>query len=190
MKWYAVVLSICIALSSILYAGPQDAKNNFDWKIAGPVTVDSLFRAIPPDRINIVSARQKMKPNVLDRTNGYLELTYSDQSGNSFTYTAALYTTGQKRKRIFLVVARNVHPIATFPSTDGFWIFEYSSGKCFDMTDIMSPVKMGVGGGLVKLPQKGTDLKYCNMVGANEGMMEVCTMYIWDGMKAQFREKK
>jgi hypothetical protein len=129
------------------------------------------------------------KPTVLDRTNGYLNFSYNDQSGNTITYTAALYTGGPKGGRIFLMVTQDIHSIAQIPHTEGFWIFEYSPGACTDMTEAIRPWSNN-GGRTVKLPRKGTDLEQCELQGDSNGLKEVCTTYAWNIREAKFIKKK
>jgi hypothetical protein len=186
MNYFAIALSFCMVLLSIHTAEPQYAATSFDLKISGPVTVDSLFRAIPPDRITIEKAQQKGQYATLDRANGYLALKYKDESGNAIMYAAALYTAGQNR-RTFLMVTRAINYIAQLPYTEKFWIFEFSSGKCYDLTDNMFPWKRE--GDTITLPRKGTDLVQCIRTADDRGMREDCTTYTWDIRKAQFRKK-
>jgi hypothetical protein len=188
MKNITAAFFACVLLSPILYAETPAVKGSFVCRVNGGITVDSLFRAIPPDRIAIDAERQKSRPEELDRANGYLKMSFKDTSGNTITYTAALYTAGQKNSRIFLMVTRDVHYIAQFPFTEGFWIFEYSPGMCAAVTDAILP--LGHEGGLIKLPRKGTDLVRCVLIGDTNGMREECTTYAWNLKEAKFIKKK
>ncbi len=188
MKYQITALSLTILLSSILAADTTVTTQSFSCKPKGGVTIDSFFRAIPPDRIGIEASQQGAKPAVLDRKNGYLSLSYQDQSGNTIGYSAALYTSEKKENRIFLIVARTMHYVAQLPYTDGFWIFEYSTGQCTDETDAMFPWK--ADGSTIILPQIGTDLVRCEKVGDEKGLRELCTTYLWDVREVKFRKKK
>ncbi len=95
MKYTIIALSLAVAFSPVLAADARKSTQSFSCKPKGAVTIDALFRAIPPDRIGIEGAQQKAKPAVLDRSNGYLSLTYRDQSGNSIEYSAALFISSQ-----------------------------------------------------------------------------------------------
>ena len=188
MKYCAAVLSLLTVLLSMLYAETPEPTRSFACLVTGNATVDSLFQSIPPQQISIEMARQKSRPAVLDRINGYLFLSYHDQSGNTIEYTAALYTAGQNGKRAFLMVARTMHYIAQAPFTEGFWIYEYYPGTCINRTDDIFPWKND--GSLIKLPRKGTDLFRCIREGDDAGIKEVCSTFSWDLRKAKFSEKK
>ena len=188
MKDFARVALVLALLMPFLSADAGVSKRDCACAVTGGVFVDSLFRAIPADLINIDKARQKARPAALDRPNGFMSVTYRDQSGNDIEYTAALYTGGPKNKRVFLIIAREMHYIAQLPFTEGFWIFEYNSGKCADVTDELRPWTNT--GGLVKLPRRGTDISVCANEGDDRGIREVCAVYAWDLAGARFREKK
>lgn len=188
MKYKAILLSQVIVMLAINTAEPQKAVSRFNITISGPVTVDSFFKAIPSDRIMIVAAHQKGNYGILDRANGYLSLHYKDDSGNGIEYTAALYTAGQQKKRVFLMVARAINYIAQLPYTEKFWILEYSSGACYDLSDTMFPWKRE--GDTIKLPQKGTDLVQCVRTGDDRGLRDDCTTYAWDLVKGEFKKKR
>jgi hypothetical protein len=186
MNHLAIFLTFCILLMSPLYAENSSSKQNFTCKITGGVTVDSLFRAIPADRISLEPEGQKAQPAVLDRKNGYLNISYKAHD-QTIEYAAALYTGGQKNEKIFLLVTRYVGYIASLPSTEGFWIFEYSAGKCIEETDaILSPRHAW---SKIKLPRFGTDLVCCEMKGDDRGLRDECTTFIWDMRKAKFIKK-
>ena len=188
MKYTIIALLLAALLSSILAADAGKSTQSFSCKPKGGVTIDSLFRAIPPDRIGIEESQQKAKPSMLDRSNGYLSLSYQDRSGNSIEYSSALFTSEKKDNRVFLIVARTMHYVAQLPYTEGFWIFEYSPGKCTDETDAILPWKED--GSLIKLPRIGTDLIRCEKIGDEKGLREECTTYSWDVREAKFKKKK
>jgi len=192
MKLLTIFLTFSIMMLSALYAETSSAQQSFTCKIAGSVTVDSIFRAIPPDKISMEPEGQKAKPAVLDRKNGYLSLSYKIQA-QTIDYSAALYTSGNKNERIFLMVTRYVHYVARFPSTEGFWIFEYTPAKCIEQTDAILPSWHDWS--IIKLPQKGTDLICCKMEGVKtdkgeDALGEVCATFSWDIRKGIFVKKK
>ncbi len=192
MRKIAIVFFVLFFLSPILYAETPTAKGSFVCKVTDKITVDSLFRAIPSDRIAINAERQKSKPEELDRANGYLRMSYKEPAGdiseNIITYTAALYTGGEKNNRIFLMVARDMHYITQLPFTESLWIFEYTSGSCAVVTDTVMP--WSKSGGIIKLPRKGTDLQVCVNKGDDRGLREECTTYAWNLKEARFIKKK
>jgi hypothetical protein len=81
-----------------------------------------------------------------------------------------------------------MHYIAQFPFTEGFWIYEYSSGTCINRIDDIFPWKND--GSLIKLPRMGTDLIRCVRKGDDAGLKEVCSTFSWDVRMAKFSEKK
>jgi hypothetical protein len=190
MKHLHIIVAVLISLLPAIYAEPASSQQGFPCTITGGVTVDSLFRAIPPGRINIEAGQQKTKPAVLDRKNGYMLLSYKDQSSNTIEYGAALYTGGAKNERTFLMVTLTRGYIAQLPSTEGFWIFEYTPGKCVELTDSLFPFRGAGDCSTIKLPRMGTDLTCCAMKGDDRGLREVCTTYLWDLKNARFVKKK
>ena len=142
MKKTACMIMMCVALVMNLSA---DNSQKFACKIKGNVTVDSFFKAIPPSQISIKPEYQKQKPAVLDIANGYLSLSYEENEGNSVEYIAALYTAGANNGRNFLMVTRNIHPVAQMPSTEKFWIFEYSAGTCTEQSSHSAAREKGTG---------------------------------------------
>jgi hypothetical protein len=188
MKYCSTVLSLFLILLSMLSAEAKEPIRSFECPLPGNVSVDSLFQSIPPQHIAIDAAQQKSRPAVLDRSNGYLFLSYRDSSGNTIEYTGALFTAGQNGKRTFLMIARTMHYIAQFPFTEGFWIYEYTPGTCINRTDDIFPWKND--GSLIKLPRKGTDVLRCIREGDEKGIKEVCSTFSWDTRTARFRGKK
>jgi hypothetical protein len=190
-KIFAVLLASVFSFP-FLYAEYPDNKAkriSYECKVTGGLFVDTLFRAIPAESIGIDAARQKDKPEILDRINGYMRLSYKNESnGLTYAYTAALYTGGPENNRIFLMITRDESTLANFPYTAGSWVFEYAGGKCLDKTDVIA--SWWQGGGLVKLPQTGTDVEVCAMKGDDRGLREECTAYIWDLKNAMFIKKK
>jgi len=188
MKHPAFLFALFCLLSTAVHADPQRSKPGFKCDLKGGFTVDSLFRAVPSRMILIEPERQKARPDVLDRNNGYMNIKYRDGSGNSIEYTAALYIGGKAMNRTFIIITRDIHPVAQLPSTEKYWVFEYSSGTCSDQTVAMIPWKSGVS--TVRLPRKGTDLEACEMKGGEAGIKEECTVYTWDVGMSRFGRKK
>jgi hypothetical protein len=188
MKNSIVIILAIVLFSPVLYSETPSADRSFECRVAGEITVDSLFQALPPARIAIDAAQPTLRQEELDRPNGYLKKSCQDSSGNTITYTAAMYTAGQNNGRIFLMITRDINYIAQFPFTEGFWIFEYSSGRCADVTGTIFPWRND--GSLVKLPRYGTDLQRCARKADAAGLREVCVIYAWNSMDAQFIEMK
>ncbi len=192
MKKFSAVFTAIILLLPVLYAQYPNKNANihpYSCKVTGGLFVDTLFRAIPPDSIGIDAVQQKSKPAVLDRINGYMKLSYkNDPNGYTYTYTAALYTGGSKNSRIFIIITKDESSMANFPYTAGLWVFEYTAGKCSDQTGVIA--SWWQGGGLVKLPQNGTDVEICAMKGDDKGLREECATYLWDLKTATFIKKK
>jgi hypothetical protein len=185
MKKTACILIMFFAFVTCLSA---DNMQKFACMIKGKVTVESFFKAIPASIISIKPEYQRQKPAVLDIPNGYLSLSYEEHEGNSVEYVAALYTAGANNSRTFLMVTRNVHPIAQMQSTEKFWIFEYSSGTCTEQSSTVLPMKKDWS--IVKLPRRGTDLVCCELKGGENGIAEECTTFSWSIKSGTFSVKK